>query len=423
MQKGIGNYRWRIVALLFFATTINYIDRQVIGLLKPYIEKDMGWTEINYGHIVAAFQIAYAIGLLFSGRFLDKVGTRVGFSIAIVIWSLGGMFHAAARSVFGFGAARFILGIGEAANFPASVKTIAEWFPKKERALATGIFDSGSNIGALVAPIIVVFITVSFGWQWAFIITGLFGFIWLFFWIFLYKLPFNQPKVSKKELEYILSDNEGFTNDKLKLAELFRYRQTYGICLSHFVTSWVWWFFLFWAPDFLNKTQGVNIKEMVLPLIVIYSFASVGGIAGGWISGHFIKIGKSIDQARKTSVLLCAVIVLPLLIAPVASNLWVAVLLISLATAGHQGWSANIFTIASDIFPKNAVGTVTGMAIFFGAVGGAISAALIGSILQATGSYFLIFAMASSAYILAWIIIKLFIPEIKPINLNSSSSF
>lgn len=417
MLKGIGNYRWRIVALLFFATTINYIDRQVIGLLKPYIEKDMGWTEINYGQIVAAFQIAYAIGLLFSGRFLDRAGTRVGYSIAIVIWSLGGMFHAAARSVFGFGAARFILGIGEAANFPAAVKTVAEWFPKKERALATGIFDSGSNIGALVAPIIVVFITLNFGWRWAFIITGLLGFIWLLFWIFTYQLPLNQSKVSKEELEYIFSDNEESAQDKMKLTELLRFRQTYGMCLSHFVTSWVWWFFLFWTPDFLNKTQGVNIKGMVLPLIVIYSFASVGGIGGGWISGHFIKTGKSIDKARKTSVLLCALIVLPLIFAPLTSKLWVSVLLISLATAGHQGWSANIFTIASDIFPKNAVGTVTGMAIFSGALGGAISAAAIGAILQATGSYFLIFTIAGSAYLLAWLIIKVFIPEIKPVNL------
>jgi len=421
MQEGVGNYRWRIVALLFFATTINYIDRQVIGLLKPYIEKDMGWNEISYGHIVTAFQVAYAIGLLLSGKFIDKLGTRKGFSIAITIWSLGGILHAAAQSVFGFGAARFILGIGESANFPASVKTVAEWFPRKERALATGIFNSGSTIGAIVAPIIVTYITLNFGWRLAFIITGLLGFVWLLFWILLYKTPLNHPKVSKKELYYILFDNEEISHKSLKLSELFRIRQTYAICFSRFVSDWVWWFFLFWAPDFLKKTQGVNIKEVVLPLIVIYSFASVGGIAGGWISGYFIKNGKSIDKARKTSILLCAIVVLPVAFAPLISNLWTAVLLISLATAAHQGWASNIFTITSDIFPKNAVGSVTGIAGFFGAVGGAISATVIGCILEITGSYFLIFAMASSAYIIAWLIIKLMIPEIKPLKFESPS--
>jgi ACS family hexuronate transporter-like MFS transporter len=419
MQNHIENYRWRIVALLFFATTINYIDRQVIGLLKPFIEKDMGWTEISYGQIVTAFQAAYAIGLLISGRFLDIVGTRLGFSIAIVVWSIGGMLHAAARTVFGFGAARFILGIGESANFPASVKTVAEWFPKKERALATGIFNSGSNIGAIVAPIIVTYITLKFGWRWAFIITGMLGFIWLLFWVLLYKIPSKHPKVSIKELGYILSDQEEIPRNKLTLIELFRFRQTYGICLSRFVTEWVWWFFLFWAPDFLKKTHGVNIKEVVLPIIIIYTCASIGGIGGGWISGYFIRKGMGIDRARKTVVLICAIMVLPLVFVPFMSNIWVAVLLISLATAAHQGWASNIFTIASDIFPKNAVGSVTGIAGFFGAVGGAISATVIAAILEFTGSYFLIFALASSAYLIAWLIIKLMIPEITPLYYNT----
>jgi ACS family hexuronate transporter-like MFS transporter len=417
-DKGIGNYRWQIVALLFFATTINYIDRQVIGLLKPFIEKDLGWTEISYGQIVTAFQIAYAIGLLITGRFLDKIGTRVGFSIAIIIWSMGGMFHAAAKSVFGFGAARFILGIGESANFPASVKTVAEWFPRRERALASGIFNSGSNVGAIVAPIIVTFITLSLGWRWAFIITGSLGFIWLIFWLLLYRIPSQHPKVSKMELDYISSDNEEVNGKGLKLGELLRFRQTYGICLSRFVTEWVWWFFLFWAPDFLKKTQGVNIKEMVLPLIIIYTFASFGGIGGGWISGYFIKTGKSIDKARKTSILICAIAVLPLIFAPLVSNMWISILFISMAAAAHQGWASNIFTVTSDIFPKNSVGTVMGIAGFCGAIAGAISATVIGTILEATGSYFIVFAMASSAYLIAWIIIKLMIPEIKPLNIR-----
>jgi MFS transporter, ACS family, hexuronate transporter len=352
------------------------------------------------------------------GRLLDKFGTRTGFSNAIVIWSIGGMLHAVSRSVFGFGAARFILGIGESANFPASVKTVAEWFPKRERALATGIFNSGSNIGAIVAPIIVTYITLSFGWRWAFIITGLLGFIWLCFWLLLYQIPTHHSKVTPQELAYILSDQEENVQKPLTLYQLFQFRQTYAICLSRFVTDWVWWFFLFWAPDFLKKTQGVNIKEVVLPIIVIYTFASVGGIAGGWISGYFIRIGMGIDKARKTSVLICAIMVLPLIFVPVVSNLWLSVLLISMATAAHQGWASNIFTIASDIFPKNGVGSVTGIAGFFGAVGGAISATVIGTVLELTGSYFLIFAIAGSAYLVAWLTIKLMIPEIKPLNYN-----
>ncbi len=416
MVKEIENYRWRIVALLFFATTINYIDRQVIGLLKPFIEKDMNWSETNYGQIVAAFQLAYAIGLLISGRFLDKVGTRIGFSIAIIIWSIGEILHFVAKSVFGFAAARTILGIGESANFPASVKTVAEWFPRKERALATGIFNSGSTIGAIIAPIIVTFITLNFGWRWAFLITGSFGFIWLIFWWLFYKLPLNQTKLSKRELDYILSDNDIIPSQSLKLSQLLRFKQTYAICLSRFITEWVWWFFLFWAPDFLKKTYGVNIKEVVLPLVIIYSFASVGGIAGGWLSGHFVKIGKSLDMARKTSILICAIIVLPVIITPMISNLWVAILLISLATAAHQGWASNIFTLTSDIFPKDSVGTVMGIAGFIAAIGGALSATVISSILEATGSYILIFAIAGSSYLAAWLIIKIMIPEIKSLE-------
>ncbi|MFZ4724761.1 MAG: MFS transporter [Paludibacter sp.] len=421
MYEKIGNYRWRIVALLFFATTINYIDRQVIGLLKPYIETEMGWSEINYGQIVTAFQSAYAIGLLLSGRMLDKLGTRIGFSIAIIVWSFSGMLHAAARSVFAFGSARFLLGLGESANFPASIKTVAEWFPRKERALATGIFNSGSTIGAIVAPIIVTYITLNFGWRWAFIITGLFGFIWLIFWLSIYKSPNNHKKVTKAELNHILVDKEESSNVSLKWVDLFRYRQTYAICLSRFVSEWVWWFFLFWAPDFLKKTQGVNIKEVVLPLIIIYSLAGFGGIAGGWISGYFIKIGNTVDKARKKTILLCAMLALPLIFVPMVNNLWVSVLLIALASAAHQGWASNIFTIVSDIYPKNIVASVTGLAGFCAAVGGAISASVIGLVLELTNSYLLIFAMAGSVYIIAWTIIKLMIPEIKPINIITTN--
>ncbi|MFI1771901.1 MFS transporter [Thalassobellus citreus] len=412
--------RWVIVALLFFATTINYIDRQVIGLLKPFIEKDLNWTEADYGYIVTAFQIAYAIGLLISGRLLDKLGSRLGYTLAIIVWSVGAVLHAVVNSVMGFGIMRSILGVGEAANFPAAVKTVAEWFPKKERALATGIFNSGSNIGAIVAPLIVVGITLSLNWKWAFIITGLLGFIWIIFWLLIYRTPEKHKKVSAKELAYILSDNDSEEEDidskEITWGSLFKHRQTYAICLSRFFTDWVWWFFLFWAPDFLNKTQNINLKDSIMPLIVIYTMASIGGIFGGGLSSKFIKIGKSIDFARKTAILICAMLVLPLIFATQFNNLWIVVVIIGFATAAHQGWASNIFTVVSDIYPKKAVATMVGLSGFTGAIGGAFAASFVGLVLDISGSYTLIFVIASTMYLLAWLILKLMIPEIKPIE-------
>ncbi len=411
-----GNFRWRIVALLFFATTINYIDRQVIGILKPYISEDLGWSEAGYGTIVTAFQAAYAIGLLITGGFLDRFGTRIGYAVAIIIWSLAGMAHAAARSVVGFSVARFTLGIGESANFPAAVKATAEWFPKKERAFATGLFNSGSNIGAIIAPLIVAASYSLYGWQWAFIITGTLGFIWLIFWLLSYHIPQKHSKVKKEELQYILSDNEG--EDKpIRWIKIFPHKETIAICLSRFVSDWVWWFFLFWTPDFLEKHHGVDIKEVVLPLIIIYTFSSFGSIAGGWLSSAFIKSGKNIDFARKTTILICAICVLPIIIAYQTSSMWVAICLIALATAAHQGWAANIFTVVSDIYPKNAVGSMIGLSGFAGSVGGAFSATFVGLILEYTGSYFFIFLIAGSAYLIAWLILKIMIPKIRPINI------
>ncbi len=419
MDQNIGNYRWRVLVLIFFATTINYVDRQVIGMLKPFIADDLGWTESGYGYIVTAFQVAYALGLLITGRILDKIGTKTGYTIAIVIWSLAGMAHAAARSAFSFGIARFFLGLGESANFPAAVKSVAEWFPKKERALATGLFNSGSSIGAIVAPIIVTSVTLLYGWQWAFIITGASGFVWVIFWLLFYKLPQNHSKLSKSEYDYIQSDQE-HTNDKsMSWKEIIAYKQTIAICLSRFVTDWVWWFFLFWGPAFLNKTFGINLEEIVLPLIIIYTSAGAGGIAMGWLSSYFIKSGKSIDYSRKTSILICALIVLPIMLAPNINNLWIVTGLISLATAAHQGWASNIFTVVSDIFPKKAVATVVGLSGFTGAIGGAMAASLVGLILEITGSYFIILTIAGLSYLIAWIILKLMIPKIEPINLLS----
>lgn len=412
------SYRWRIVALLFFATSINYIDRQVIGILKPYIAHDLGWSEADYGYIVTAFQVAYAIGLIASGRFLDKFGTRIGYMFSVILWSIAGIFHAFARGATSFAMARFTLGIGESANFPAAVKTVAEWFPKKERAFATGLFNAGSTIGAILAPIIVTGITVTLGWQWAFILTGALGFIWIIFWLVYYHIPEEHPGISTEELNYIEQDvglNESVKG--MRWVDLFKYRQTIAICSTRFISDWVWWFFLFWIPDFLSKTHGINIKEVVLPLIIIYTVSSIGGIGGGWLSSKFIQMGKSIDHARKSTIFICALIIMPVVLVSQVQSLWIAVMLIAFAAAGHQGWASNIFTIVSDIYPKNAVGSMMGLSGFAGAVGGALSASFVGLLLESTGSYFLIFLTAALVYLVNWIILKIFIKEIKPLEI------
>jgi MFS transporter, ACS family, hexuronate transporter len=419
MDRNTGNFRWRIVALLFFATTINYLDRQVIGILKPQIADSLGWTEASYGYIVSAFQVAYALGLLMTGRLLDKFGTKVGYSAAIVVWSVAGIGHALARSAFGFGVARFFLGIGESANFPAAIKTVAEWFPKKERALATGIFNSGSNIGAIAAPLLVTGITLKYGWPWAFIITGSLGFIWLIFWALGYQLPKNQKKLSPSEFAYIHSDHEEASGGPVSWKRLLFTRQAMAICYGRLVTDWVWWFFLFWTPSYLHKVHGIDIKGMALPLIVIYTVASVGAVAGGGISSYLLKVGKSVDFARKTAILICALCVLPMVFVSRISNFWIVVAFISLAAAAHQGWAANIFTIVSDIYPKSLVASMTGLSGFAGAAGGAVAATLVGWILQTTGSYFLIFLFAGSAYLTAWAVLKILIPRIGPIDNHS----
>ena len=414
------NVRWTVVALIFFATTINYIDRQVIGLLKPYIQEDLGWTEADYGYIVTAFQVAYGIGMLLGGRMLDRFGSKLGYSIAIVVWSIGAVLHATVRSVTGFGAARAILGLGEAGNFPAAVKVIAEWFPKRDRAYATGLFNSGTTIGAIIAPIIVTAITLQWGWRWAFIVTGMLGFIWVVIWWILYYSPKKHPQVNEEELAYIHSDDhlEDLENldsldnleTKITWRQLFQHRQTYAILFSRFVTDWVWWFFLFWTPDFLNKTHGVDLKATVLPLIIIYTMSSIGGIYGGHVSSQFIKFGRSIDFARKTTILLFALLVLPLNAVPYIENMWIVVLIIGLATSTHQAWASNIFTIVSDVYPKQVVGSMTGISSVGGAVGGALASSFVGLILEWTGNYASIFMIASCMYLLAWLILRLFVP-------------
>jgi ACS family hexuronate transporter-like MFS transporter len=419
--KDVGRYRWVICALLFFATTINYVDRQVLGILATPLQKELGWSESDYGFIATAFTGAYAVGLLIVGRLMDWLGTRKGFSLAIIFWSLAAMGHALARSAFGFGIARFALGLGEAGNFPAAIKTAAEWFPKKERALATGIFNSGSNVGAIVAPLTVPWIAINYGWQWAFIITGTIGFFWLVFWLALYRRPEEHPRLSKAELAYIRSDPaEPVT--KIPWLRLLPHRQTWAFAAGKFLTDPVWWFFLFWLPKFLNENHGLTLTGLGIPLVIIYVAADFGSIGGGYLSSALIKRGWSVNAGRKTAMLICALCVVPIIFAVRASNLWVAVALISLATAAHQGWSANLFTLVSDMFPRRVVGSVVGIGGFAGAVSGMLIATITGLLLQWTGSYVPIFIFAASAYLIALLVIQLLVPRLESASVEAAQT-
>jgi ACS family hexuronate transporter-like MFS transporter len=408
----VGRFRWTICALLFFATTINYIDRQVLGILKPVLSQDLGWNEIEYGNIVMAFQLAYAIALLAAGGLLDRLGTKLGYTLSIVVWSLAAMGHALAHSASGFGVARFALGLGEAGNFPAATKTVAEWFPKKERALAFGVFNAGSNVGAIVTPLVVPFITLHYGWRSAFILTGVIGFVWLLFWLLIYRRPEEHPRLSQGELAYIRSDPPEATV-KIPWGRLFPHRQTWAIALAKFLTDPVWWFYLFWLADFLKKEYGIGLSKLSLPLIVIYLVADVGSIGGGWLSSSLLKRGWSVNSARKTAMLICALCVVPVTMAVMTKHLWVAVGLISLAAAAHQGWSANVYTLASDMFPRRAVGSVVGIAGMAGAIGGLLFAALVSRILEYTNSnYVPIFLLCGGAYLVALGILHLLAPQL-----------
>lgn len=412
MSVKIGKYRWRIVVLLFFATTINYIDRQVLGILAPQVQTQFGWSESDYGFIIMAFQAAYAIGLLSMGALLDKIGTRLGFIISVSLLSLAGMFHAAVSSVAAFATARFALGIGASTNFPAAIKTIAEWFPKKERALATGLFNSGSNVGAILTPLIIPIVAVKFGWQWAFISAGALGFVWLVFWVVTYRKPEESKKLSTVELKFILQDEKDEAQ-KLPWKSIISYKQTWGICLARFLTDPIWWFFLFWLPKYLNSTYNIDLLHIGLPLIVVYVVSIVGSVFGGWFSSYLIKRGKNTVSARKFAIFMMALLVVPIFFTSQVSNLWIAVIFVSLATFAHQGYAANIFTIVSDIYPKNAVGSVTGLAGFAGAVGGVLFSGGVGHILEITESYYVIFGVASVAYLLCWLSLQLLVPNQK----------
>jgi len=410
--------RWFVCALLFVAATINYMDRQVIALLKPTLQGQLGWNEIGYSNIVFSFQVAYAAGLLLMGRTIDRLGTKKGFSFAVTVWSIAAVAHAAARSVAQFAAARFALGLGESGNFPASIRAVAEWFPKKERALATGIFNSGANIGAVVAPLAVPWITYKFGWQMAFVATGALGLIWLLVWWAWYRLPEDDPHISSVELNYIRSDPPEVISRGVPLGALVSHRETWAIALGRLLTDPIWYIYLFWAPDFLSRRFGLSLKSMAVPLFLIYSGATVGSIGGGWISSALLKLGWTLDRSRKSALLVCALAVVPVILAAYTEHLWLAVGVVAIAAGAHQGWSANMYTLASDMFPKSAVGSVVGFGSMAGAIGGMFAAKAVGYILQRTGSYTSIFLIAGTAYLAAFVLVQLLAPRVRPVALQ-----
>ena len=417
----VGHFRWVVCGLLFLGTTVNYVDRQVLGLLAPDLRRIIGWNDVQYGYIVTAFSAAYAIGLLLSGRLLDRIGTKLGYAAALVFWSLAAMAHALARTPFGFGAARFALGLGEAANFPAAIKSVAEWFPKKERAFATGIFNAGTNVGAVVAPLVVPWLAITFSWQWAFIMTGAFGFTWLILWFWLYDPPEQSRFLAKPEFDYIRSD-PAEAPVEVPWLSLARHRQTWAFAIGKFMTDPIWWFYLYWVPSFLNQKFGVTLQKMGPPLVVIYLIADVGSIGGGWLSSALIKRGWAINRARKTTMFCMALCVMPIVLAATVDSMWTAVLLLGLACAAHQGWSANMFTIASDMFPRRAVGSVVGFGGMMGAIGGMLIATATGWILQLTGSYHVLFVLAGCTYLAALVVIHLLVPRLEPARLEEAKA-
>jgi ACS family hexuronate transporter-like MFS transporter len=414
----VPRFRWTICALLFLATTINYMDRQILGLLAPTLEQEIGWSEIEYGHIVTAFQAAYAVGLLLFGRFIDVIGTRHGYAISIVLWSVAAAGHALARTVFGFGAARFALGLGEAGNFPAAVKAVAEWFPKRERALANGIFNSGANVGAVVAPVLVPWLAFRYGWQAAFVVLGAVGFLWVALWYWLYQSPERSRRVSPAELAWIRSDPPEPELNKVPWGRLMGYRQTWVVIIGFSLAAPIWWFYLYWLPKFLHKQYGLDLSTMGPPLVVIYTMTCFGSIGGGWLSSFLLKRGWSVNAARKTAMLVCALCVVPVVFAAKASNLWLATVLIGLAASAHQGWAANLFALASDLFPKQAVASVVGVGGMFGSLTAMAFSQSAGIILQTTGSYWSLFLIASSAYLVALGLMHAVLPKLKQMELH-----
>nr|WP_293840715.1 MFS transporter [uncultured Arsenicibacter sp.] len=430
----VGRYRWMICGLVFFATTVNYLDRQVISLLKSTLSTELGWNDGDYANIEIAFKLFYAFGMLGAGRLIDKLGTKLGYALATTLWSIAALAHAFVSSVFGFAVVRSALGVTEAGNFPSAIKTVAEWFPKKERALATGIFNSGTNFGAIIAPLSVPFIASSIGWQWAFIITGLLGFVWLGFWLYFYEIPSKSAKLTKEEFDYIHSDKDEapVTDGEPEVAavswgKLLGFKQTWAFAMGKLLTDPIWWFYLFWLPDFLQSQYGLTATQFAVPVAVVYTLSTVGSIWGGWLPMYFIKKGWPVFKARKTSMLIFAFLVIPIVTAQVMGsiNMWLAVLVIGIAAAAHQAWSANIFTTVSDMFPKKATASVTGIGGMFGALGGILLSMLVQknmfvyyrSINQIETAYYIMFVVCGVAYLSAWVIMHFLVPRYKKIDL------
>jgi ACS family hexuronate transporter-like MFS transporter len=416
-----GRFRWVICALLVFGTTKNYMDRQVIGILKDTLQQRFGWSEIDYGNLVAAFEAAYAIGMLVVGRAVDRLGTRIGYAAAMALWSVASMAHGFVSSIGGFLAARFALGFGESAVFPASLKGIAEWFPRGERSLATGIANAGTNFGAIITPLIVPWITVHWGWRFSFYLIGGIGFVWLAAWLWIYRVPEKHPRCSPGELKYIRSERSE-TEVKTPWLSLLHYRQTWAFTFGKFITDPIWWFFLFWIPDFLQRKHGLSLTQLGPPIVVIYLLADVGSVAGGWLSSALIRRGKTVNAARKTAMLVCAIAVIPIVITPSVHSTAGAVLLIGLAVAAHQGFSANLFTIPTDMFPRQAVASVVGIGGMAGAVGGLLIATAVSHLLQWTGSYAVPFLIAGSAYLTALAVIHLLAPRLEPAPIGGTGT-
>jgi len=412
-ERRLG-YRWTVCGLLFVVTTINYVDRQVLGILAPTLQRELHWSESQYGDVVSWFSLVYAFGFLAAGRVLDRVGVRRGFAVAIVAWSVAAIGHAFARTTAGFSVARALLGLGESANFPGAIKTVAEWFPKRERALATGIFNAGTNTGAIVTPLVVPWIALTWGWRWAFIVTGSLGFLWLALWLAVYRDPETHPRVSPGELAHIRSDPDEAAQFAVPWTRLLGLRQTWAFAVGKLLADPIWWFYLYWLPKFLDSKYGIKLAQVALPLIVVYVVADVGSVGGGWLSSALIKRGWTVNRARKTAMLAMALLIVPTAFAPRAESMWGAVAIVSVAAAAHQAWSANVYTLASDMFPRAAVGSVVGIGAFAGAMGGVLFQRVTGRVLETTGSYVPIFVVCGLAYITAWCLIHLLAPRLEP---------
>jgi ACS family hexuronate transporter-like MFS transporter len=416
-----SHFRWVICSLLFFACLINYMDRQVLGLLKPDLSRLFGWTEKDYGRMAIAFQAAYAIGQVLFGPLIAWVGTKRAYAGSVLFWSLAAMSHSLARSVFGFCSARFALGLGESGNYPTAIRTVTEWFPARERSLATGIFNTGSNLGAVFAPALVPLIVAALSWKAAFLVLGLTDLVWLGFWLRLYQPPEKSSRVSPEELRHIQSDSGQGAQEKVPWVKLLRFREAwayYGTCV---LVGPVWWFYGFWLPDFFNKQFHLNLKQFGLPLVVVYSVTALGSIGGGGLSAWLIKRGWPLNRARKAASLLCAICTLPVIFAPRVDSVWLATGFFALAAAAHQGWSATMYTAVSDLFPKGAVASVVGLG---GTLASLMSLGffwLVSTLLQSEGTYRTILLLCGSAYVVAWIIFQVGVPQIKPVRLGDSS--